>query len=114
MPAETTADCTGECQAGYYCPAGSTNQRANQCGADNFYCPAGSANKRSVSTGHYTTGGGSNTRTGEAECDAGTYCVGGVRKNCPAGKYQEMKGQGFCKSCAGGKYSGAGLSLIHI
>ena len=38
----TTATCSGECSAGYYCPAGSINNRANECGSVDKYCPAGS------------------------------------------------------------------------
>ena len=44
----TTATCSGECSAGYYCPAGSINNRANECGSVDKYCPAGSASPTSV------------------------------------------------------------------
>ena len=39
----STADCSGQCQQGYVCPAGSTSPRENQCGSVEAFCPPGSA-----------------------------------------------------------------------
>ena len=36
---ETNDSCSGVCEAGYYCPPGSTSPREQQCGAVNMYCP---------------------------------------------------------------------------
>jgi hypothetical protein len=38
-----TPACSGQCSAGYYCPAGSTSATAFDCGGANVYCPVGSA-----------------------------------------------------------------------
>ena len=37
--AMTTADCTGVCEAGYYCPSGSTSPEQGPCGSPAAYCP---------------------------------------------------------------------------
>ena len=36
----TSANCSGVCEAGYYCPPGSTSPEAQSCGSVLVYCPA--------------------------------------------------------------------------
>lgn len=50
----TSADCTGPCAAGYYCPLGSTSQYQVKCGGAAYYCPLGSAAPNPVTSGYYT------------------------------------------------------------
>ena len=52
--------CSGKCDAGYFCPAGSTSPTAYECGSSLFYCPKGSAKRYKVKKFHYTTGNVSN------------------------------------------------------
>lgn len=54
------------CPAGYYCTR--PDLSATACGAVSRYCPGGKSTYYTVSTGHYTTGGGTTTRTGQSVC----------------------------------------------
>ncbi len=52
-----TKDCSGECDAGYFCPPGSTNPRAKRCQGPEQFCPAGSGLPVTVTSGFYSVGG---------------------------------------------------------
>eukprot|EP00939_MAST-03C_sp_MAST-3C-sp1_P003338 g3338.t1 len=81
-------ECDGSCSAGYFCDAKSTLPTQSECGAVDLYCPERSAIPRKVTRGRYTIGGDSNqTKTDEAECEPGHYCIGGIRYQCPPGTY---------------------------
>jgi hypothetical protein len=54
---------------------------------------AGSAKPIAASPGYYTTGGASTTvRDSQVRCEAGSYCVAGVKYACPAGTYGRTTG----------------------
>jgi hypothetical protein len=95
-PARTTGFCSGICQAGYYCPDGSTNSTAAMCPTGTYSvggssicqpCPAGQYGSTSAMTSPSCTG----------PCDAGRFgslpglttpscsgaCTAGY--SCPAG-----------------------------
>ena len=57
-------------QAGYYCSSGVRNS----CGGNQYYCPGGTSTRSTVSSGYYSTGGGSSTRTGQSPCEVGANC----------------------------------------
>ena len=42
----TTPTCTGKCEAGYYCPTGSTDPKQVPCGNFTVFCPAGSGERQ--------------------------------------------------------------------
>ncbi len=111
--------CTGPCMEGWYCPAGSSTNRAHACGTNAaVYCPASSGNPRSVSPGHYTfsqfadsttannaPGVGeqhlSMRHTNQTLCEAGYYCLmNGQRYACPSGRYGATPGMMSTK-CSG-------------
>ena len=48
----SSADCSGVCPAGYFCPAGSVS--GTECGAVDKYCPAGSSAPLPVGEGSYS------------------------------------------------------------
>ena len=97
-----TGLCDGECAPGHVCDAGSTSATAAVCGDASVYCPGGSSIPTIASTGYYTTGGmSSSTRTGQAICEVGHYCVDGVRAECPAGRYGDSQGL-FTARCTAG------------
>ena len=50
----TDASCTGPCPAGYYCPEGSFNGTALECGNAEVYCPVGAKTPHHASEGYYT------------------------------------------------------------
>ena len=78
------------CSPGYYLPANSST--CSTCGSSSYYCPGGtfsgtstsSRGRYTVSSGYYSTGGTSTTRTGQSQCTGATYCTGGVKYNCPS------------------------------
>ena len=86
--------CSGLCEAGYYCPPGSINATANDCGSVDKYCPEGSGSPIDVSEGYYSgpeTENESN-RSEQTICPIGSYCVNGVKNECPAGTYGSIEG----------------------
>lgn len=85
-----------------YCAAGQYNSGSScySCGSVAYYCPGGSAATRySVSSGYYGIGS-STTQTGQQQCPTGEYCSGGVRYNCPVGRYGSSTGLST-SSCSG-------------
>ena len=92
------------CAEGYYCPNASITPKQRECGGHNVYCPWGSSEPVPVTPGYYTTGGTSpQTKTAELQCPPGTYCVGGVKRNCRAGTYGSTAG--LTSSACSGKCS---------
>ena len=47
-----TSDCSGMCEAGYFCAAGSTSPREQPCSDPAFHCPEGTAEKRRTVAGY--------------------------------------------------------------
>ena len=122
------------CSAGYYLKANATSCSA--CGGNNYYCPGGTYNvsssaqgRNTVSSGYYSTGGTSTTRTGQSQCTGATYCASGVQNSCPgsytanttagktsasqcqisvsAGKYIATANSSTQSTCAAGRYKAA-------
>ena len=92
-----------KCSAGYYKAAhsvayGSTSS-CSACGAVNKYSAAGASACSTVSTGYYTTGGTTTTRTGQSQCTSGTYCTGGVQNTCPSGYGASAAGSDAAADC---------------
>ena len=90
------------CEAGYFCPPASTSEQQQACGNASYYCPASSSLPSPVNDGYYSTGYRSHIgqtqsledemfRTGQSPCEAGYYCLGGVRAPCPAGTFGSSK-----------------------
>lgn len=77
----TSSLCSGKCEAGYYCPAGSTSSRQAVCGGAEYYCPAGSSAPQSVPSGAYSTpeAGPEYRRTGYELCAGDKVCRDGKR-----------------------------------
>jgi hypothetical protein len=84
-----TNGCSGLCDAGYYCTAGSSSASKHACGGVGVFCAAGASSPTVVTSGHYSspTTAGATLRTGETRCEAQSYCVGGEKKECRAGYY---------------------------
>ena len=47
-----TSDCSGVCEAGYFCPAGSVSPRQEPCTDVAFHCPEGTAEPRKTVAGY--------------------------------------------------------------
>lgn len=97
----SSEECSGICAPGYFCPEGSTTPYQHPCGGPEFYCPAGSAYPIPVNAGYYSTRGhvtvpglpANTTQIQQARCEPGHYCVGGVKFQCPAGRYGSLHGE---------------------
>ena len=105
------------CSAGYYLKANATS--CSPCGGNNYYCKGGTFNvsssaqgRNTVSSGYYSTGGTSTTRTGQSACGGNNYyCSAGVRYTVSSGYYSTggtsttRTGQSQCTGatyCSGG------------
>lgn len=87
------------CPAGYYCvdglkiECGKTTSGADQSpDPQSYYCTRRSIEPTLVQSGYYSDGYGNETwkeytRTTEAQCTPGTYCVSGIQSQCPSGTY---------------------------
>lgn len=81
---ETSPNCTGLCEAGYYCREGSTSPRKDKCGNPSYYCPTGSKLPIPVAKGFYTV---SDTKE---PFDRKTQQI-----QCPKGKFVWPQHRGF-------------------
>lgn len=79
------------CEEGYYCEEGSISATQNECGSVSVYCPAGSSQPITVSEGYYSgpLSASETTRSVQILCEAGYYCINGVRNACQEGYYCE-------------------------
>ena len=96
----TTNQCTGPCAKGHFCPAGSPSSQQNKCGGANKYCPEGSSTPKVVDSGFYTTGGDVETRDGQKACEAGHFCIGGSKTECPESTYAVGTKNSQCTACS--------------
>lgn len=94
------SSCSGSCDAGYYCPEGSTRAWELECGDPSRYCVHGSIVPANVDVGYYSTGGVESTRTGQQIAPRGFYAVGGLLYRCRAGYYGEREGLSS-RDCSG-------------
>lgn len=100
------------CPAGYYCPLASA--QPVPCGFADVFCSVGSSTPTAVASGFYTTWTPITTTAGDISsayldgnvlatanqtrrsaqqvCEKGAYCVGGVKRLCPAGVYGSTLG----------------------
>lgn len=111
--------CGGLCAAGYYCPSYIIPQNLAppetiypkkphvvatdyECGRVEYFCPLGSSYPLIVGGGNYSTGGNTHnrTRTGQAICAPGSYCVNAISILCPPGQYGTTYGL-TDKACTG-------------
>ena len=83
----STAECSGDCREGFYCPTNSSDHEQFKCGETDVYCPTGVGAPIPVETGYYSTGGAPITRPAQSQCPPGSYCEEGVDRLCPAGRY---------------------------
>ena len=79
----TSADCTGKCKAGYFCPKRSRSETAERCAigvnsyeAAKYYCPEGTTTRKIVDEGHYTEPENESTyfRQSQRPCPNGYIC----------------------------------------
>ena len=119
-PSVSTDACSGECAAGYYCPAASTNATARACGSADVFCPAASGTPTDVLEGWYTVdaSGAAGNNPGHLvnalQCEQGHWCSVGVRSVCGAGTFGASVGLSVptCSGlCSAGHYCVAGSTV---
>ncbi|ETV67019.1 hypothetical protein, variant 1 [Aphanomyces astaci] len=92
---------------GYYCTQASTSATQIMCGDVSVFCPVGSSAPLAVDAGYYSVGATNSTRVGQALCNVGQFCRGGIAYDCPQGTYGDIPGLtvGQCTGwCAAGFY----------
>jgi hypothetical protein len=95
--------CTGVCEIGYFCEAGSISSKQNECGGSNLYCPIASHTPQIVDIGYYSVDIDNSTITTrgvERRCEPGHYCVNGIKYMCKAGFYGGEYGH-INETCSG-------------
>jgi len=98
-----TAACAGRCPPGRWCAKQSITRGAS-CGGNAFFCPLAAVAPVAVSAGRYSLGGDSATRERQAPCEPGTFCQGGVRRQCAGGSFSSQTGATTCGVCASGHF----------
>jgi len=119
-----------DCQAGFYCPAGSTASTPIvpvSCPAG-FHCPRGSCSPLECECGHKCPAGSSE----QIECQPPFYCPGKGNANmtlcpagsmcdqprmcaptpCPPGTYVSCAGKKSCDACPAGRYCSTAASSV--
>ena len=90
------------CVAGEYCKEGVKTS----CTTATHYCPAESPGPLAVSTGHYSSPEGTNNpRVSQTKCEAGYFCVNGVRSKCGSAARFSKEGKNVCSDVQSGFYS---------
>ena len=89
---DEVGDCVS-CPPGWYCPSASAVPLA--CGWAGVFCPFESESPRDVTVGYYTLPDTDpeEHRWNETVCEAGSWCDGGVKSPCLAGRYSTDVGR---------------------
>jgi hypothetical protein len=95
---DTPGSCQGVCTAGYFCPQGSTADKVEPCGGSEWYCPEGTQVRLDVASGWFSSGSGSvilddtKYNFNKTMCPPGSYCIQGLKRLCPAGRFGVTEG----------------------
>ncbi len=96
----------GPCDAGYYCPVGSSSQTAEDAGAGK-YTGTGAAARLDCAVGRYCQSLNNVDDQGDGPCDPGYFCPAGsssqFQENAGAGKYTGI-GAVARLDCAAGRF----------
>ena len=89
----SSSQCSGLCEAGYFCNGTSSTPRQFKCQDSTVYCPEGSSLPTPVSVGYYSlsesisSGMDGSGATREILCPRGEFCINGKRHICEGGLY---------------------------
>ena len=100
-------ECSGPCKPGFICDAGSWTAFQRECGlGPEVYCPSGSFQSTIAPAGTYTSGGSLTTRSTILPCPPCSYCIHGIKRLCPPGRYsQNGSSSALCDGlCEAGYY----------
>lgn len=76
-PGLSSFNCSGICDAGYFCPPASSNGQAVSCGSVSVYCPSQSSQPLIVTPGYFSV-----LYASQSPCPIGFYCSGGIQIQC--------------------------------
>jgi len=121
----SVAGCSGQCAAGYYCPAGSIGQyglnaatastSSTQC-PPGYYCPPGSAAPVPCPAGTRSTTVGAISQLYCTPCPAGTFCPSPgaitIPSDCPAGTVCAGSGASAPTPCPPGRICSGGSTSV--
>ncbi len=105
--------CAVPLATGYACPAGTgvLSAAVEGCGSPLEYCPEGSATRSATPTGYYAVATLLGLYYNATQCEPGQFCIGGVAKLCPAGRFGTVPGHvdPDCEgNCSAGFFCNAG------
>jgi hypothetical protein len=107
----TTPLCSGPCEVGHFCTAGSTNATARLCPVGSF-CEAGSGAPTPCPSGTFGAFPGLKTPACSGACSAGYYCPRGstssFSRRCEAGSYC-LPGSAEPSMCPSGTFGNTSL-----
>ena len=102
----TTPDCSGPCDAGYFCNSGSTSPTQTGC-RPGQWSSQGSASCQLCPPGRFGNASTLTKANCTALCPAGSECAAGTSNPavyvCPPGKYS-LVGAAACSGCPPGQY----------
>lgn len=105
----SSADCSGPCADGFYCPPGSASATYMMC-PSGYWCARGGV--VGCPAGTYNESPGASAPAGCAPCGAGTYSAavnassGATCAPCCVGTSNGATGQAVCTPCGVGTYAG--------
>ncbi len=99
--------------AGYVCPTGTGVLSAllHGCGSPEEHCPAGSSVRTPTPPGFHALATADGLYFNVSVCERGRFCIGGVFRLCPAGRYGSALGVAVVEctgNCSAGFYCPAG------
>lgn len=113
------SSCDTPCPGGHYCangintkcPTGKWSLISSKSFADCAACPDG---KSTVTMTPTSTPASEIGYCTSINCAVGSYCVGGIARNCPEGKFTLSTGSVACEgNCPNGKYSAKGAATAN-
>jgi hypothetical protein len=111
--ARYNASCGAVCEAGKFCPAGSSisNGLIVPCGGREVFCPAGTPARVQVGSGNRTLCAKTVYASGifscydQEACTPGRYAFSGQCLDCNTGGSQPLEGKAYCTPCSAGMFA---------
>jgi len=97
---------------GFFCPIGTgVLSFSRYCDVPTSYCPQSSASKQPTADGWYALATAQGLFYNQSVCEAGKFCIAGVARLCPAGRYGDVVGSTSVTcvgNCTGGYFCPSG------
>ena len=103
---------------GYWCSTDSPSLTQHLCNSSAFYCPSESSTPSLVPNGWFSKITLIHTQDAVYDdieaCQAGSFCLSGIRENCSAGSYSSSSQQSKCIACERGTWSVGGATCCEL